>query len=137
MAKQIVLGNLRIAQWVTERIGMPLAIDMQCVGLEQDGELIAGVIFNTFTGPAIWAHVAAVPGRHWLTRDFLRAAFAYPFLQLGVDQVLGWVESTNTEARRFDEHLGFRHETTIRGAGRGGCDVLIYVMRNEDCRFIG
>jgi RimJ/RimL family protein N-acetyltransferase len=105
------------------------------LGLERDGELIGGVVYDGYYGPNVFAHIAGKPGTRWLTRTFLRAMFEYPFLQLGVDRITGPVASTNLRAMRLDAHLGFVLEATLRGAVPDG-DLLLYVMHKKDCRFI-
>lgn len=105
-------------------------------GLEKDGELIAGVLIEGYTGKAAWMHVASVPGVRWLNRRFLGTVWGYLFGQLNLDCVFGWVPTDNADARRFDEHLGFKPVTTLEGAGMGGGDVLIYRMDRADCRFL-
>ena len=135
MAYQLVLDPARVFAFVSERVALQPIGGAKGIGLERDGEMIAGVIFEGYTGHNIWMHVAAEPGSHWLTRDFLRAVFTYPFVQLGVDRVSGHVDASNAEARRFDEHLGFQPEATLKGAARDGGDVILYVMWKKDCRY--
>ena len=79
-------------------------------------------------------HVAG-EGGHWMTSDYAKACFGYVFNQLNVNKVIGLVDSTNTAARRYDEHLGFRLEATIPDAGTHG-DLLIYTMTREQCRWV-
>lgn len=107
------------------------------IGLMRWGRLVAGVLYEGFNGRNIWMHVAAEPGARWMTRDYLRACFAYPFKVCGVQRITGHVEESNAAARRFDEHLGFREEARLSGAAPDGGDVILYVMRREDCRFLG
>jgi RimJ/RimL family protein N-acetyltransferase len=109
---------------------------MSGLGLKRQGQMVAGVLYEGFSGSTVWMHVAAEPGRRWMSRDYLRACFAYPFEQLGVNAVRGWVNADNHDARRFDEHLGFSCEATLSQAGPGGVDVLIYRMRRQECRFL-
>lgn len=109
---------------------------MQGLGLEREGDLIAGVLYEGYTGHNIWMHVAAEPGKRWLNKEFLRSCFIYPFVQLGCDRVSGWVEGSNEDAKRFDEHLGFKQEAVLRGAARDGGDVILYVMWRDECRFL-
>lgn len=109
---------------------------MQGVGLERDGALVAGVIYEGFNGQNVWMHVGAIPGKRWLVRDYLRYCFRYPFLQLGCKRVSGYVESHNHSARRFDEHLGFSEEARLKGAASDGGDVILYVMWRDQCRFL-
>lgn len=109
---------------------------MKGLGLEEDGELVAGVLYEGFNGQNVWMHVAAEPGGKWLTRAFLEICFDYPFNQMGVKRVSGYVEAKNSAARRFDEHLGFRQEAVLSGAASDGGDVILYAMRREDCRYL-
>jgi RimJ/RimL family protein N-acetyltransferase len=116
--------------------GLVRSEGMRAIGLRKNGELVAGAVFEGFNGRNLWAHIAAVPGARWLNRDFLRACFAYAFGVCGVSRVSGYVDESNRAARRFDEHLGFREEARLRGAGADGGDVIVYVMWRQDCRFL-
>lgn len=137
LGTHIVATNpARVYAFVRERAPVPLSAGMKALGLERDGKLIAGVLYEGFSGPNLWMHVAAEPGSNWLTRGFLRAVFTYPFVQLGCRRVSGAVDASNTAARRFDEHLGFREEARLRGAAADGGDVILYVMWKEDCRYV-
>ena len=113
-----------------------LAEDMIAMGLTHDGELVAGVLFEGYNGKNLWMHVAAESGKRWLNRDYLLAVFAYAFLICGVERVSGYVDASNLEARRFNEHLGFREEARLTGAAADGGDVVLYVLWKRDCRFI-
>lgn len=135
MAYQLVFDHARVFAFVSERVALQPIGGAKGIGLERDGEMIAGVIYEGYTGHNIWMHVASKPGVHWLTRAFLRAVFSYPFVQLGVDRVSGYVDASNAAARRFDEHLGFQPEATLKGAARDGGDVILYVMWKKDCRY--
>jgi RimJ/RimL family protein N-acetyltransferase len=117
--------------------GLHEASDMVAIGLAVDDELVAGLLFESFSGTNVWAHVAAQPGGRWLTRDFLRAGFAYPFNICRVNRISGYVNASNRASRRFGEHLGFREEARLKGAASDGGDVIIYAMWRKDCRFIG
>jgi RimJ/RimL family protein N-acetyltransferase len=106
------------------------------LGVESDGELIAGIIFENYTGSSISMHVAAVEGRQWITRDLLFRVFAYPFLQLDCNRVTGLVRADNLRAQKLDEHLGFVQEGVMRKAATDGTDYIIYGMLKEECRWL-
>lgn len=108
----------------------------EAIGLEEDGDLIAVVVYNLFSGADISMHVAAVGGRRWMTREYLKAVFRYPFVQLGVRRVSGFVPSRNADAIRFNEHLGFQREGVMRHALPDD-DVIVFGMLKEECRFYG
>lgn len=135
--KRIVFDEpARVGWWVCERIGgefnEKLAV---AIGLESDGQLIAGVIFDNYLGRSIAMHVAG-EGGHWMTRSFARACFGYAFKQLKVKKIIGFVDSGNAQARRYDEHLGFVLEHVITDAGKVA-DLCIYSMTPDRCRFLG
>lgn len=114
----------------------PAIEGMQGLQLRRHGEIVAGVIYENFNGHNVWMHVAAAPGRHWLTRGYLRAVFEHPFNTLGAKQIFLWANESNAEARRFDEHLGFKLHALIEGAGKDGETAVIYRMKREDCRYV-
>jgi len=103
--------------------------------LLRDGQVIAATLYHDYNGANIWAHITGTPGARWLTREYLFEIFAYPFRQLGVKRVSLWIETNNLSSRQFAEKLGFVHEATLRGAGRGGLDATIYCMFREWCRW--
>lgn len=129
----ITADRARVLEFVRKHVPLSLVENMTALGLERDGELIAGVIYEGFNGHNIWMH-CAIPGR--LTREFIRACFHYPFVQLGCKRVSGYVEASNAKARRFDEHLGFKPEARLRGAASDGGDVILYAMTREGCRYV-
>lgn len=117
-------------------VGLHRSDDMRAIGLEQDGRLIAAAVYEGFNGQNMWVHLCGEPGSRWMTREFLRAGFAYPFLVCKVKRLSGYVNASNKEARRLNEHFGYRVEATLEGAAHDGGDVLIYVMKKEDCRYV-
>lgn len=131
--KQIVQDDLRVGHWVCERTEGEYAGGVG-IGLEENGELIAGVLFDNYNGRSISMHVAAT-GKRWMNKAYLFACFHYPFVHLKVKKIIGLVDSMNTDARRFDEHLGFVKEATICDAGKMN-DLIIYSMTPEQCRFL-
>jgi RimJ/RimL family protein N-acetyltransferase len=136
MSTRIVSDPARVFAFCKERMPVSLVAGMKGLGLERDGELVAGVLYEGYNHHNIWMHVAAEPGKKWLNREFLRYCFHYPFVELGCNRVSGYVEAHNADARRFDEHLGFQQEAVLQGAASDGGDVILYVMRRDDCRYL-
>ena len=135
--KTLVFDKDRVGHWVFSMVGGVFdPTTSSAIGLEQNGQLIAGVVFDNYNHRSVCMHVAAVPGARWVTKEYLRVCFDYPFNQLKVCKIIGLVDSTNTPARRFDEHLGFVQECVITEAGRFG-DLLVYTMTRQQCRLIG
>ncbi len=126
-----------VGNWVMQRTGGTWTKG-RGVGiglLDSDRGLIAGVVFDSWNGASVCMHVAAVPGSRWMTREYLKFCFSYPFEQLKVKKILGLVGSQNLAAQRFDEHLGFVLEATLNDAHPDGA-LLIYTMTAAQCRHL-
>lgn len=134
--RRLVYDSQRIGPWICERIGHRYDGIGTTIGVEKDGELIGGVLYETHNpGRSIHIHVASDGSRNWMTPEFLRQVFHYPFVQLGVSVMIGVVDSKNTAAIDFDLALGFSLEHVIPDAGRFG-DLVILTMRPAQCRFL-
>lgn len=128
-----------VAEWVQKRIAH-FTIDgaYSAIGLvNEQGHLLAGVVYEQYTGIDVHVHIAAVPGKRWISRFWLGEVFRYPFVQLGVHRMTGLVPAKNKAAQAFDEHLGFKLEGRLREKLPGGDDLLVYGMLKEECRWLG
>lgn len=126
----------RVMRWVAVRTDEDAYHLYTAIGLEHDGELVAGVVFNMKAGANILMHVASDGSRHWMTPAYLAACFRYPFIQEGCQRITGLVRADNVDAQRFDEHLGFKREGQLRAACTDGTDLIVYGMLKSECRFI-
>jgi RimJ/RimL family protein N-acetyltransferase len=121
--------------WVVRRLGYALGGGPYCaIGLERGFDLIGGVVYTNYCGGSIAANIAGT-GTGWITRPFIRAAFAYPFMQLRVRRLSVFVAKRNVISRKFVERLGFELESTMERATEDD-DMLIYRMFNEDCLWL-
>lgn len=126
-----------MAAWVAQQIPhMPTGFkDMSAIGvMDERGELVGGVVYHEFRGNDIQMSCAAT-SRRWLTAKFLRAIFAYPFVQLGCDRATSCVPARNAHTRRFCEGFGFKQEGVMR-RGFGGDDCVMYGLLKEECKFL-
>jgi RimJ/RimL family protein N-acetyltransferase len=126
----------RVMRYVAARVDAETFKDYAAIGLEQDGELIAGVVFDGKTGANIAMHVASNGTRHWMTPAYMAACFRYAFVHEKCNRITGLVRADNVDAQRFDEHLGFKREGQLRAACTDGTDLIIYGMLKEECRYI-
>lgn len=134
---ELILDVVAIHKFFASKgVATNFSAGMQGIAVVRDGEIVGGVLYDDYNKQNIWMHVAGTDGVQWATKTFLKKVFEYPFIQLGVKRITGWVEASNMRARRLDEHLGFKHEATLKGAAQDGGDVMLYVMWREDCRFI-
>lgn len=120
--------------WLSERIGLPWSTDFRALARVEDGVITAVVGYEGFTGTACRMHMAG-DKKGWITRDFIRRAFNYPFNTLGLTMVFGLVPSGNTEALDIDLRLGFRELIYIPGAHPDGGLHLLQMLHSQ-CRWL-
>ena len=132
----IVVGKDHIVgPWVVERGGGTWEGCGTTIGIERNGVLVGGVIFDNYNGANICIHSASDGTGRWMNREFLWFVFYYPFVQLGVKRITGPIPSSNFKARKFNENLGFELETTLKDAHPEG-DLLIYKMTPDKCKWL-
>ena len=123
----------RVGIWMGDHGGGHWREGGTCIGLEREGQLVAGVMYDYYNGASIFAHIA-IAGP--ITREWLRRICHYPSIQLGCQVVIGLVASDNQAAQQFDAHFGFKKRLDIAGADPAG-SLLIYTLDKADCRFLG
>lgn len=124
-----------IALFVASLCGLrwPAWRDYTVLGNWLNDKLVGAVVYSRWSDWDVNMHMAGEG--NWLTRDFLFAAFDYPFNQVGCRRVTGLVEARNFRARRVDEKLGFKLEgRMLHGCPSG--DLLVYGMLRENCRWL-
>ncbi len=129
---QIIYGqDLRVGTWVMERIGQVFTRDDSVtIGLEKDGEIVAGFVYNNYRIKSICIHSAG----SLYTKEFIKVGFNYPFKQLKVQQTVHLIDSTNTKSIDITTRLGAKYIATIPNASIEG-DLLIYTMQQQDFKF--
>jgi RimJ/RimL family protein N-acetyltransferase len=103
------------------------------IGTLHDGVLIGGVVFDDFNGANVLMHVAGEGP--WVTKQLLYTVFNFAFNTLNVKRITGLVSSKAKHVQKFDEHVGFWLESTLKDAHPDG-DLLVYCMRRQDCRWL-
>lgn len=123
----------RVVEWSRSHGGA--AADFRAFGLEIEGHLIAAVIYDNYQESSISAHLTIQTGAI-VSMNFLWYAFHYPFNELKVHKLLGFVDSANQKALSLYARLGFVEEYRIPGAALGG-DLVVISMTRQQCRFLG
>ncbi len=133
----IISGNLYQAlRFFNTKTFLPESVGMKALCLVRDDVVVASTIYEGFNGKNVWVHLAADESKRWMTKSYLHYCFHYPFNEMGVDRLSGYVNSDNYDAIRLNEHLGYKREAILKGASPTGLDVIIYVMWRQDCRFL-
>lgn len=133
MGWNIVTGP-EVGHWVAQEVdGGYFADRSQAIGLQRDGDLIAGVIYENWNHQSIVCHIAFL-GR--LTSGYLAAVFDYPFQVCGVAKIIAPIRGDNRSAIKLVQNMGFSEEARIKDATPTG-DLVFYTMTRDQCRFLG
>jgi hypothetical protein len=124
----------KLALWLCEKIGLIATPDLRCIAsIGVNGDILGVVGFDQYNGASIVMHAAGTA--NWVTRSLLWACFDYPFNICKVNMVMGFIPSGNTDALRFNTHVGFETKNVLEGAHPDGSLVLM-TMRRDQCRYI-
>lgn len=123
----IVLGAL-VVEFVAAQTGQRFVPPLTAIGREVDGEIVAGIVFNCWTGIDIELSVAARHGG--MSRALLRRAARYVFEEAGCSRASFTTESQ--EVVDLALRLGAQTEGRKRhlfGPGRDG--VILGILRED------
>jgi RimJ/RimL family protein N-acetyltransferase len=93
---------------------------------------IAVCVFSSYIGTNIDMHLAAEPGRHWLSRSYYNAVMQLPFEVLQVSRITGLIRGSNLRTQRFAERMGFQYEGRMRKVFADGDDLVLYGFLHEE-----
>lgn len=126
----IVTGE-HVAEFVARHVQSRFVPPFTAIGVERDGAIVAGIVFNCWTGPDIELTVASLPGG--VSRTLLRAAADYVFRQSGCIRASFTTE--NRSVVELAKRLGGQTEGRKRHLyGRGRHGVVLGILR-EDWKF--
>lgn len=124
-------------EWAAHQIGIEqFRSDATTITVLKDKQIVGVTVFDTFSPAECQIHVASDGSRRWLTRDYIRMVFAYPFLQLEFRRVTSLVSEHNEASLKFCRHFGWKEEGRMREAGLNGEDLIILGMLRRECRWI-
>jgi hypothetical protein len=121
----------RCQDWLGDRtngIGYDI---LQAIGLERDGELVAVTGYNQFTEKACHVHFAIDAGAY-PTRSYIWFVHYYPFIQAGVDVLIGIISTANQKIINLTQRLGYAEQCRIDDAG-----LIVTTLNKHSCRFLG
>lgn len=120
-------GNRALAKWVALRIPYVDASpaepfgSCECVGVEQDRRLIAGVVFHAWepASQTLMVSMAATTPM-WARPDTILEILKVPFEMIAARKIYTMIRSDNVRVIKFNRHLGFREEGRLsEHYGRG------------------
>lgn len=124
----MIVTDERVALFVGERCGTIIYPPYTCMGMERDGKVTAGVVFNCFTGNDVEMTVAGEARA--FTRQFYHAVRNYVFNQMGCLRISATTESA--QVVELAKRLGAQTEGCKRnhfGIGRDG--IVLGILKEE------
>ena len=129
---QIISGE-KAGLWTAKRVrGSWNPESAVSIGLERDGDIQAGVIYEHWNRASVVCHIA-IHGP--ITPSYIAAIFHYPFEVLEVQKIIAPIAEDNSESRSLVEKMGFHEEARIEDGHPEG-DLIFYTIRREACRFL-
>jgi RimJ/RimL family protein N-acetyltransferase len=123
-----------VAEWVSIRTGCSVPDKGSAIGFTNlDDEIVAGVLYENFTGASITATIAIESGTT-LPASFIRYILEYPFEELGVKKIFAMIAETNGRSAAFVKKLGFVEETRVKDYFEGG-DMIVFACTPESCEW--
>lgn len=128
----IVINEQSLKDWAIKH-QMPTLEDAHYIGQILNNEIRAVVVYCGFFGKSCMIHVAS-EGQNWMTKQFLKEVFNYPFNSLKLKVIIGTVAGNNEKSLKLSRHLGFKDVANIPDAHEDG-DLVILEMRPEHCKW--
>ena len=129
-----IVQGAEVGVWVADRIaGEFYSETSSAIGLEKNGVIVAGVIYENWNRASIFCHIA-IEAR--LTKAYLKAIFDYPFNVCNVKKIIVPVVSNHVKSIKLVTNMGFTEEARIVDGSQDG-DIIFLTMTKENCRFLG
>lgn len=124
----MIVSDERVVGYVSRKVGARLVPPYTALGVERDGDIVAGIVFNVWTGPDVQLSIGAEPGA--LSRRFLRRVGLYITNELGC--VRATIETEQPHVIDMALRMGGKIEGVKRdlfGPGRDG--TIIGVLKRD------
>lgn len=125
----MIVRDARVAEFVGSQIGVVFSPPLTCLGVERDGEVIGGFVFNSYEGADI--HVSAA-GRG-ATKGLFAEVGHYVYSVLGCERMT--IITEKPEVVRLAERLGGQVEGLMRNHFGAGRDAFIVGILKAEYRF--
>lgn len=125
----MIVADERVARFISERLGFSFCPPFSVMGIERDGEVVGGVLFNHFEGSDVHVSLA---GEGW-NRAFIEAVGRYVYDQLRCERMTA--VTADPAVIDYARRLGGEVEGSLRSHFGPGKDATIVGILREDWRF--
>ena len=130
MGWHIVQGD-SVGAWVAEQTTGSYHCNSTAIGLEREGQIVAGVIYENFLNTTINCHIV-IDGK--INKKFIYAIFNYPFIVCNVEKIIVLVTEDNKKSIKLVKNMGFTEEARIT---RSNGDMIYFTLLRNNCKFLG
>jgi RimJ/RimL family protein N-acetyltransferase len=131
-ARLIFDDKERVGAWVAEQVGQTAPWGgYYAMGVEMNGEITAGFVFNNFNDSNATCHIAVSRGSKAFL-ELLDHGWNYAFNVCKLRRLTGMVDADNVKALHLDKKIGFVEEAVMKQAGTGGIDLILLVLWPEN-----
>ena len=130
MGWNIVQGE-PVGAWVAEQTTGSYNSNSAAIGLEREGQIVAGVIYENFLNTTINCHIV-IDGK--INKKFIYAIFNYPFIVCNVEKIIVLVTEDNKKSIKLVKNMGFTEEARIT---RSNGDMIYFTLLRNNCKFLG
>ena len=122
----MIVTDERVSVFIGDKLGIGVFPPWTAMGIEKDGEIVAGILFNCFEGADV--HVTACGSG--FRKNFLQNVGDYVYNQLGCARMT--FKTEKEYVAKLAEKLGGKREGILRNHfGEGRDAILIGVLKNE------
>ena len=123
-----------VRAWVAKKLGINGFGPSTAIGIQKNGELIAGCVYHDYRDGQIESSLASST-KSWANRSVLYSLFAYPFLQVKANRLLVTCAENNEKAMKMNRQLGFVPEGILRELYYPN-DGVVWGMLKQECKWI-
>lgn len=125
----MIVAGERVAKFVSDALGFALFPPYTAMGIERDGQIVAGALLNCFEGSDLHVTVA---GHGW-TKGFLIEIGRYVYGQLAYERMT--IQTEQPEIVAIAERLGGQIEGMLRNHFGKDRHAFIVGILKEEYRF--
>ena len=128
-----IISGPHVGAWVTAQTEGAFDPNRStAIGLERDGKIVAGTVYENWNGRSVVCHIA------WerVTPAYMAAVYDYAYNVANVDKIIGPISSNHTRALALVSKMGFSEEARIKDAAHDSGDIVLMTQTPDRCRFL-
>jgi hypothetical protein len=125
----MIVRDARVAEFVGDRIGVVFSPPLTCMGIERNGEIVGGFVFNSYEGADV--HVSAAG--NGANKGFLAEVGHYVYSVLKCERMT--VITEQPDVVRLAERLGGQVEGLLRSHFGKGRDAFVVGILKDEWKF--